>query len=128
MQDLTVATTSQFPAIAIAVVVGALAVAFAVVRRTSGGDREGGGHRFPPHRAPRPVLAVIATLVAIGTGLAIALGGPRGSSTAATAGDTLSAATDARGPGSPLVVIIAIGVIAVVTLAVTLIRMRDESR
>lgn len=131
MQDLSASPASQFFPVAIAVLVGLLAIAFAVVRRMGDGGEAGRAHRFPPHQAPRPVLTAVAALIAIGVGLTIALRTRRESpagSTLTVAGDTVAATTDAARSAPYPVVMIAIGAIALVALIVTLLRMRDESR
>jgi hypothetical protein len=129
MQAVPMDSAPSYIPLVIAVAVGALAIAFAVVRRMQGsGDAPMAGRRFPPHQASRPVMAVIAALIAIGAGLGIVFAERRGSVAAGAAEDSLSLAPDAAAKGSPMVLMIAIGVLALVALAVALLKLRDGDR
>ena len=129
MQAVPMDSAPSYIPLVIAVAVGALAIAFAVIRRMQGAeDARMTGRRFPPRQASRPVIAVIAALMAVGTGLGLVFAERGGSVAAGAAKDSLSLAPDAAARGPPMVVMIAIGVLALVALAVALLKLRDGDR
>ena len=127
MQTVLVESSSQFIPWSIAVAVGILVVAFAVIRRVRwSGDNEITARRFRPRQAPWQRMALIAALVTVTTGLTLVFSGRRSSRAAASLGDSLSVASDSATSGAPLVVMIAIGLLAVVV--VVLRTLRDGER
>lgn len=127
MQTLPVESSSQFIPWSIAVAVGVLVVAFAVIRRVRwSGDNEITARRVGPRQAPRQRMALIVALVTLTVGLALVFSDRRTSRAAASHGDSLSVASDPSTSGAPLVVLLAIGLFAVVV--VVLRTLRDGER
>lgn len=126
MQDpsLTSMPLTAYAAIAVA----ALTIAFAVIRRVNGGGGGGAARRFPRQRAIRPLMAFVAAVVASVAGLTILQADRRGASDAAVVGDSLTMGAEAAPQGIRVSVLIAMGVLALVVLAVTLLKLRDGER
>lgn len=127
MHAVPVETSPQFIPLAITVAVGVLSVAFAVIRRVQrSGDNEVTARRFPPRQAPLRVMAVIAALAAVTTGLALTVGGRGARGPAQSIADSLSVASDSATKGVPMIVLLSLGVVAVVV--VILLKLRNGDR
>ena len=127
MQTVPVESASQFIPLSITVAVGILAVAFVVIRRVRwSGDNEVTARHFPPRQASRQRMAQIVALIVVIMGLALVFSGRRTNRAAASIGDSLSVASDSATSGAPLVVLLAIGLLAVVI--VVLLKLRDGER
>lgn len=111
-----------------AIAVAALTIAFAVIRRVNGGGGGRAARRSLRQRSPRPLMAFIAAVVASVVGLTTLLADRRGASVAAVGGDPLKMPAEMAPQGIRVSVLIAIGLLAVVALAVTLLKLRDGER
>jgi hypothetical protein len=125
MQSMTSSGMPLFP-ILIVVVLMAVGLAVATVRATGGqgGPRDGGGGKFPRHRASQPLLALLAAGVAAFTGLLVFFMRSRPAERMAAAAMDVTAASPADSVPWLWVSLI-IGALALVAALVAVLRMRD---